>query len=133
MADKGLKSPAEIDKIALEKFNKALKSNLDREARLLRHYEWRGNKLPPFSIEPFGTERQRIAGKGMTDADRVARRQWLKDQELAPNEPRKIPELTPRNPIRRLLAKPWDVMFNSLKPIIVRHLVDFFLCCKLVK
>jgi len=116
-SDRGL-TYAELDREAIEKFNKNLQTSLEREARLYRHDEWRGNKLPPFSIEPMPFERDRLGGAGMTAEDRALRRQWLKDQELSPNEPRYIPELYPKNPIRRMLAAPWDAFFNALRPII---------------
>jgi len=109
---------AEIDGEIIDRYNKSLQATLEREARLHRHYEWKGSKLPPFSIEPQPYERQRLAGAGMTAEDRVLRRQWLKDQELAHNEPRYIPELYPRNPIRRILGKPWNVLFGALRPIV---------------
>jgi NADH dehydrogenase (ubiquinone) 1 beta subcomplex subunit 6 len=118
MAFSGDKSIAEIDKEAIEKFNRALELSLEREKRLLRHYEWRGNKLPPFNIQPLAHERQRLSGTGMTAEDRALRRQWLKDQELSPNEPRYIPELYPKNPIRRALAAPWDFFCGMLKPFL---------------
>jgi len=118
MSSDGEKTIAQIDNEAIEKYNKLLEETLEREARLIRHHEWRGNKLPPFSIEHMPLERQRLHGAGMTPEDRVLRHQWLKDQELSPNEPRFIPELYPRNPIRRLYGKPWDVIFNALRPIL---------------
>jgi len=116
-SDEG-KTIAQIDNEAIERYNKLMEENMDREARLVRHREWRGNKLPPFSIEHMPLERQRLSGTGMTAEDRVLRRQWLKDQELSHNEPRFIAELYPRNPIRRIYGKPWDVIFTALKPII---------------
>ena len=121
MADKGkdLRSFAEKDREAIEKFNENFKRSLDREAKLMKHFEWRGNKIPPFSIEPVPHERQRLA-QWMSDEDRQLRRQWLKDQELSPKEPRLVPELYPKNPIRRLLAAPWDFTFRLLKPLVVR-------------
>lgn len=121
MADKGkdLRSFAEKDREAIEKFNEHLKRSLDREVKLMKHFEWRGNKMPPFNIEPLPFERQRL-GEWMTDEDRQLRRQWLKDQELSPKEPRLVPELYPKNPIKRLLAAPWDFTFRLLKPLIVR-------------
>jgi len=115
--DRGL-TYAELDGEAIDKFNKNLQISLEREARLHRHNEWRGNKLPPFAIEPMPFERDRLGGAGMTAEDRALRRQWLKDQELSPNEPRYIPELYPKNPIRRMLAAPWNVLFNALRPLI---------------
>jgi len=114
----GDKTIAQIDAEAIDRYNKNLATSLEREARLLRHYEWRGNKIAPFNIEPMPFERQRLHGAGMTDEDRALRRQWLQDQELAPNEPVFIPELFPRNPIKRVLGKPWDGVFGILKPIV---------------
>ena len=112
---------AQIDNEAIDRYNKSLQASLEREAKLHRHYEWRGNKIAPFNIEPFPYERQRLAGAGMTGADRAMRKQWLLDQELSPNEPRYIPELYPKNPIRRVLAAPWNAVFGALRPIIGDH------------
>ena len=112
------KTLAQIDNEALIKFNEKLKQQLEREKKMIRHIEWRGNKLPPFSIEPMAHERQRLE-KPMTAEDRRLRKQWLDDQVLAPHEPVYIPELYPKNPIRRFLAKPWDVAFGALQPVIV--------------
>jgi len=73
----------------------------------------------PFPIEGrFFSERERLAG-GFTDADRAYRKQWLKDQELAPNEPRPVPELHREimNPIRRAYRAPLDwVHHKFFKP-----------------
>lgn len=47
--------------------------------------------VKPMSIAGrFHRERERIL---MTDEERAFRKQWLKDQELAHNEPRVVPEL----------------------------------------
>lgn len=113
------KSPAQLDKEAIEKFNRNLKENVEREARLTRQYYWRGNKLPPFAIEPFPYERQRLANGGMTPEERALRKQWVMDQQLAPNEPIHVKELYPKNAIRRLLAAPWDILFATLRPLVV--------------
>lgn len=107
----------EIDAEAIKKFNERQKANLERDAKLNRQYEWRGSKVQPMRIEPFPYERQRM--DGMTDADRALRKQWLQDQHLAPNEPRYVPELYPKNPIRRLLGAPWDIFFKAVRPVIV--------------
>ena len=113
------KSMAEIDREGVDKFNRLLKQNIEREERLMRHWEWMGNKLPPMSIEHMPHERNRLSGSGMTAEDRVLRKQWVMDQALAPNEPRVIPELNPKNPIRRAFAVPWNVLFKTLEPMLV--------------
>jgi NADH dehydrogenase (ubiquinone) 1 beta subcomplex subunit 6 len=114
----GDKTIAQIDREAIERYNRNMAASLEREAKLHRHFLWRGNKLPPFNIEPMAFERERLAGAGMTGEDRALRRQWLQDQQLSHNEPRHIAELYPKNPIRRMLAAPWNGFFGSLKPII---------------
>ena len=43
-----LKTFAERDAEALDKFNNAMKERLAREKKAHRHVDWRGNKLPPF-------------------------------------------------------------------------------------
>ena len=118
MSSDGDKTIAQLDKEAIEKFNQGLKQTLDREEKMIRHQIWRGSKLPPFSIEHMPHERERLHVP-MTDEDRRLRKQWLDDQKLAPNEPRFIPELYPQNIFRRAFAKPWDITFNALKPILV--------------
>lgn len=115
------KTIAQLDKEAFDRYNKALEVSLAREAKLLRQHEWRGDKLPPFNIEHMPNQRERIAGTGMTTEDRALRHQWLKDQELAPNEPIFIPELYPQNPIRRMLAAPWNAVFGALRPVLGEH------------
>ena len=74
----------------------------------------------PMSIEgPFCDERTRL--DGMTDADRAWRKQWLKDQELSPNEPRHIPESRKHNPIRLAMRFPLDWAFSKLEPKLVTN------------
>ena len=114
------KSPAQLDVEAIAKFNRLLKRDVEREARLTRQFQWRGNKLPPFAIEPLPSERQRLANGGMTPEERALRKQWVMDQKLAPNEPVYVKELYPKNVIRRTLAAPWDFLFSALRPIVVR-------------
>lgn len=65
--------------------------------------------VKPMSIAGrYISERERLFG--MTDAERKFRLQWLKDQELSPAEPRKVPELYKfyYNPIRRFYRYPLD-------------------------
>ena len=76
----------------------------------------------PMSIQSqFDNERHRLVN-GMTQEDRAWRKQWLKDQELSPHEPRTIPET--KNPIRRVFRFPLDWAFSKLEPYLVLH----FLC-----
>ena len=116
----GERTFAEKDAEAIQEYVKKQEAEKLREKKLWRHYEWRGNKLPPFSIEPMPFERQRLDGAGMTAEDRALRRQWLKDQELSPNEPLYIPERFPKNPFRRVYGAPWNALFNALRPYLVR-------------
>ncbi|XP_059051028.1 NADH dehydrogenase [ubiquinone] 1 beta subcomplex subunit 6 [Achroia grisella] len=64
------------------------------------------------------SERERCLG--MTDAERAWRKQWLKDQILAPNEPVHVEEYWKErtNPIRRFYRKPLDKLFTSLIPML---------------
>ncbi|XP_076347043.1 NADH dehydrogenase (ubiquinone) B17 subunit [Tachypleus tridentatus] len=76
--------------------------------------------VKPVNIEGrFSHERERLVGD-YTDADREWRKKWLKDQELSPNEPRRVPELERelRNPIRRFYSKPWNALESLLAPAI---------------
>lgn len=112
----GERTFAELDAEALHEYNKKLEEQQLREKKLQRQYDWRGSKLPPFSIEPMPHERQRLEGTGMTAEDRALRRQWLKDQELSPNEPVYVPGLVQKNPFRRFYSAPWNALFDKLKP-----------------
>ena len=47
-------------------------------------------------------------GRKMSDEDRALRAQWIRDQHLAPDEPKLIPELKPRNVFRRFFTPFWD-------------------------
>ena len=80
---------------------------------------YRGSQYPPFSIEPVPFERQRLVGDGMSAEDRALRRQWVKDQELSPNEPRYVKELQQRNVFRRFYMGLADKVFVKLIPAIV--------------
>merc|ERR1712198_281945 len=100
MADDG-KTYAQIDKELFEKFQKKYHEEMERNKRLERQQIYCGSKYPPMAIEPFPYERQRLAGAGMSDADRALRKQWVLDQRLAPNEPRFVPELESTNIFRR--------------------------------
>ncbi|KAM3967823.1 NADH dehydrogenase (ubiquinone) B17 subunit [Aphomia sociella] len=64
------------------------------------------------------SERERCLG--MTDAERAWRKQWLKDQVLAPNEPVHVEEYWRErtNPIRRFYRKPLDSLFTTLTPVL---------------
>lgn len=75
-------------------------------------------------------ERERLAGSGMTDEERAWRAKFLKDQRLAPNEPRIVPEIYAElnNPIRRFYKAPLNKLYEALIPT----LVSDDICCKLI-
>lgn len=73
--------------------------------------------VKPMSITGrYTNERERLLG--MTDEERVFRKQWLKDQELSSNEPRKVPEMykATYNPFRRAYRAPLDLLAKVLEP-----------------
>uniref|UniRef100_U5EPQ1 Putative lethal 2 35di n=1 Tax=Corethrella appendiculata TaxID=1370023 RepID=U5EPQ1_9DIPT len=63
-------------------------------------------------------ERERLLG--MSAEERAWRKQWLKDQELSPNEPKYVPEYWQAriNPIRKFYRFPLDTVHNMLTPVI---------------
>ncbi|GAB0095218.1 NADH dehydrogenase 1, beta subcomplex, subunit 6 [Sergentomyia squamirostris] len=84
-----------------------------------------GSKMPASDTggaKPMGiagrlvSERERLFG--MTNAERAWRKQWLKDQILAPHEPVHVPqyhqEIT--NPIRRFYQWPLNKLWEKLTP-----------------
>ncbi|GBM42535.1 hypothetical protein AVEN_3342-1 [Araneus ventricosus] len=77
--------------------------------------------VKPLSIRGlFEDERLRLSEE-FTDEERAWRKQWLKDQVLSPNEPRPESEewiREVRNPIRRFLSKPWQLLESSITPVI---------------
>lgn len=78
--------------------------------------------VKPFPIaDRYVNERERL--NGMTDAERAFRAQWLKDQVLAHNEPRVVPELYKEmyNPIRRFYRWPLEKVYHILTPVIGDH------------
>lgn len=78
------------------------------------------------SIEgPYHHERDRVS---WSDADRQWRKQWIKDQILHPDEPRRVPELekATRNPIRRFFAVPSAMLYRFLEPKVVSLKLLFF-------
>lgn len=65
-------------------------------------------------------ERERLLG--MTMDERAWREKWCKDQELAPEEPKYLPELDAKltNPIQKLYKTSLNWLFyTKLQPIIV--------------
>ena len=86
--------------------------------RMEEHYYKRGSRYLPFSIEPMPHVRQRL-WKPMTTEERALRKQWVQDQILSPNEPRHVPEVYPKNAIRRFYRYPWDKIYNALKTVMV--------------
>lgn len=76
----------------------------------------------------FEDERYRLSEE-FTDEERKLRNQWLKDQELSPNEPRPVPEeyiKETRNPIRRFLSKPWQLLEDKMTPVFGRDVSALF-------
>lgn len=65
-------------------------------------------------------ERERCLG--MTDVERAWRKQWLKDQILAPNEPVHVEEYWRErtNIFRRIYRMPLDKIYSMLTPVLVR-------------
>ena len=119
MAGDSNKSFAELDIEAVERYNRILAEQHKRIKLMERHNEWRGNKIPPFNIQPMPHERQRLATP-MTAEDRFLRKQWIQDQKLGPGEPKFIPELHQVNIFRRLYRMPLDwLWFKILEPKIV--------------
>lgn len=66
---------------------------------------------------------------GMTDAERSWRKQWLKDQVLAANEPVHVEEYWRQrtNPIRRFYRKPLDTIFGALEKPLVYTFVPHYI------
>lgn len=73
--------------------------------------------VKPMSIAGrYVSERERLYE--MTDAERAFRKQWLNDQILSANEPKKVPEMYKAyyNPIRRFYRWPLDKLQTKLEP-----------------
>ncbi|XP_063226033.1 NADH dehydrogenase [ubiquinone] 1 beta subcomplex subunit 6 [Bacillus rossius redtenbacheri] len=82
--------------------------------------------VKPMSIQGrMARERERLIG--MTDEERAWRKQWVKDQELSPNEPRHVPELIEArlNPIRKFYRYPLDTLFKPLVPVLGEYRAGF--------
>lgn len=77
-----------------------------------------GGVLAMDLVGRLSRERERLAS--MTDAERAFRREYLKAQQLAPDEPRFVPALYKElyNPIRRAYRFPLDVIGKFLGPIV---------------
>ncbi|KAJ8736139.1 hypothetical protein PYW08_006795 [Mythimna loreyi] len=75
--------------------------------------------VKPMSIAGrVANERERCLG--MTDTERAWRKQWLKDQILAPNEPVHVEEYWRErtNFFRRIYRAPLDKLFAALTPVL---------------
>lgn len=97
------------------------------DQRIIQESINKGSQYPPFSIEPMPHERQRLSTP-MTAEERTARRQWVMDQKLAPNEPRNLEWSSPgqyphdvkvRHALRRVFRAPMDSICAALQPMIV--------------
>lgn len=86
--------------------------------------------VKPISIAGrLTSERERLVG--MSDAERAFRKQWLQDQLLSANEPRKVPEIykTLYNPIRRFYRWPLDKLQVLMEPVLgyqTSYLIRYF-------
>merc|ERR1712226_519816 len=83
------------------------------ESRMQEHQLKKGSRYVAMNIEPLVWERQRLATP-MTAEDRFLRKQWLKDQVLAPDEPRFIAASSPKNVFRRFFAVPGAWFQNTV-------------------
>ncbi|XP_035220005.1 NADH dehydrogenase [ubiquinone] 1 beta subcomplex subunit 6-like [Stegodyphus dumicola] len=76
--------------------------------------------VKPMSIRGiFESERCRLSEE-FTDEERKWRKQWIKDQQLSPNEPRPVPPewiKETRNPIRRFVSKPWQILEDRMSVV----------------
>ena len=97
----------------------------------VQHQATLGSHFAPYQIEPKRWWRSRLDEslelEPMSDAQRAARRQWLADQRLAPEEPRYVPALYRRPFLSRLFTTPWDALLWPLRPIFVSTIL-FSLC-----
>jgi len=95
------------------------------ERQIYQNFFNRGSRYPPFSIEPLPYPTDRT-GRAMTDEERFLRKQWLKDQVLAADEPRNVPELNKVNNFRKLYKIPLNAMEGALatvmKPVVANYL-----------
>lgn len=85
--------------------------------------------VKPMNIRGIFESEQCRLSEEFTDEERKWRQQWLKDQELSPNEPRPISqELVKeiRNPIRRALSKPWQMLENGMTPVFGKAFAGYF-------
>ncbi|GFX57836.1 NADH dehydrogenase 1 beta subcomplex subunit 6 [Trichonephila clavipes] len=76
----------------------------------------------------FEDERIRLSEE-FTDEERAWRKQWLKDQVLSPNEPRPESEewiREVRNPIRRFVSKPFQLLESGIAPVTGKTFASYF-------
>lgn len=86
-----------------------------------------GSYFTAFNIEPFPFERDRVATR-MSDEDRARRAKWMKDQDLAKDEPRThkslMDKIKPKNAIRRLVKAPGNMLEGALTNVMVGDLAQ---------
>jgi len=86
------------------------------------NHNYFGDRPMPISGK-FKHERERLATE-MTMEEREWREKWCKDQELAPDEPKWIPDIDRAlmNPIQRLYKTPLDwIFYKKFEPVIGPH------------
>lgn len=84
-----------------------------------------GSYFKAFNIEPYPYERDRVSLR-MSDEDRARRAKWMKDQDLAKDEPRThkslMDKIIPKNAIRRLVRTPANMLEGLLANAVVGDL-----------
>ncbi|KAG8191462.1 hypothetical protein JTE90_020711 [Oedothorax gibbosus] len=76
--------------------------------------------VKPMSIRGIFEREHRRLSDDFNDEERLWRKQWIKDQKLSPNEPRPVSQewiRETRNPIRRFLSKPWELLEAKMTPV----------------
>lgn len=86
-----------------------------------------GSYFKAFNIEPYPYERDRVAER-LSPEDRARRAKWMKDQNLAKDEPRThkslMDKIKPKNAIRRLVKTPGNMLEGALTNVVVGDLAQ---------
>lgn len=85
--------------------------------------------VKPLSIRGFSEDERFRLSEEFTDEERKWRKQWIKDQKLSENEPRPVSkewEKEVRNPFRRMLSKPWQLLEDKMTPVLGKTIASNF-------